>query len=117
MNKKSWHAICAVAIVILSGCGGLSVDKIREQETTYQAKQAELEAKMNAKGRIVYATKDIPEGSVVRADALEEREIEQSKIPQDAMTSASLVVGRKVKYEIGAGQIIGQHDLILVHHK
>jgi pilus assembly protein CpaB len=85
--------------------------KVSEQEKTFQSKQQELEAKMSLKGKVVYAIKDIPEGATIPTEALEERELEQSKIPQDAITSASLAAGRVAKYGISSGQIVSQHDL------
>jgi len=85
--------------------------KVSEQEKTFQVKQQELENKMNAKGKVVYTIKDIPEGQTIPTEALEEREIEQSKIPQDAITSSSLAAGRVAKYGISTGQIVSQHDL------
>ncbi len=96
-----------VAGVIAIGVTGI----ISEQTKTYEARKAELEQKANAKGKVVYTVKDIPEGQPIPSDALEEREIEQSKIPQDAITSASLATGRIAKYGILAGQIVSQHDL------
>jgi len=85
--------------------------KVNEQESQFKAKQTELEAKMSAKGKVVYTIKDIPEGQTIPTDALEEREIEQSRIPQDAITAASLAAGRVAKYGIASGTIVSQHDL------
>jgi pilus assembly protein CpaB len=99
--------IIGLAIVVTMMVTG----KVSEQERTFQAKQAELETKMNQKGKVVYTIKDIPEGQTIPTEALEEREIEQSKIPQDALTSASLAAGRVAKYGISTGQILSQHDL------
>jgi len=81
------------------------------QEQALKAKESDLIAKMSAKGKVVYAIKDIPEGSTIPVEALEEKEIEQAKIPQDALTSASLAAGRVAKYGIQTGQIVSQHDL------
>jgi pilus assembly protein CpaB len=99
--------IVGLAVVVTMMVTG----KVSEQEKTFQSKQAELEQKMNAKGKVVYTIKDIPEGQTIPTEALEEREIEQSKIPQDAITSASLAAGRVAKYGISTGQIVSQHDL------
>jgi pilus assembly protein CpaB len=99
--------IIGLAVVVTMMVTG----KVSEQEKTFQAKQAELETKMNQKGKVVYTIKDIPEGQTIPTEALEEREIEQSKIPQDALTSASLAAGRVAKYGISTGQIVSQHDL------
>ncbi len=66
---------------------------------------------MSQKGKVVYTIKDIPEGQAIPTEALEERDIEQSKIPQDAITSASLAAGRVAKFGMTSGQIVSQHDL------
>lgn len=83
----------------------------QQQEAQLKAKEQDLIAKMSAKGKVVYAVKDIPEGSTIPVESLEEKEIEQAKIPQDALTSASLAAGRVAKYGIQTGQIVSQHDL------
>lgn len=105
----------AIMLLIIIGLAVLVTmlvtGKVTEQQKSFEAKQAELENKMNAKGKVVYTIKDIPEGQTIPTEALEEREIEQSKIPQDAITSASLAAGRVAKYGISTGQIVSQHDL------
>ncbi len=70
-----------------------------------------LKAKLEAKGKVVVAIKDIPEGQTIASEALEEREIEQGRIPADGITSASLVAGRVAKYGISTNMIVSQHDL------
>ncbi len=62
-----------------------------------------MKRKAEAKGKVVYAIKDIPEGQTIPTEGLEERELEQAKIPQDAITSASLAAGRIAKYGIAFG--------------
>jgi pilus assembly protein CpaB len=99
--------IVGLAVVVTMMVTG----KVSEQENQYKQQKADLEQKMNAKGKVVYTIKDIPEGQTIPTEALEEREIEQSKIPQDAITSASLGAGRVAKYGISSGQIVSQHDL------
>ncbi len=64
-----------------------------------------------AKGKVVIALKDIPEGMSIPMDYLEEREIEVGKIPVDSVSNASLVAGRLSKYGIASGQLLSQHDL------
>src|ERR1700722_5112776 len=105
----------AVMLLIIIGLAVLVTmmvtGKVSEQENQYKQQKADLEAKMSAKGKVVYTIKDIPEGQTIPTEALEEREIEQSKIPQDAITSSSLAAGRVAKYGISTGQIVSQHDL------
>ncbi len=64
-----------------------------------------------AKGKVVYAIRDIPEGTSIPMDYLEERELEVGKIPVDSVSNASLVAGRVSKFGIAAGQLLSQHDL------
>src|SRR3984885_13749733 len=85
--------------------------KVSEKKKTFQEKKQKLENKMNAKGKVVYTIKDIPEGQTIPTEALEEREIEQSKIPQDAITSSSLAAGRVAKYGISPGRIVSQQGV------
>src|SRR5271156_1505554 len=99
--------IIGLAVVVTMMVTG----KVSESEKTFEARKAELESKALAKGRVVYTIKDIPEGQTIPSDALEEREIEQAKIPADAITSASLASGRVAKYGISTGNIVSQHDL------
>lgn len=77
-----------------------------------RSKQDEFESRITAQGNIVYSVKEISEGTTFKVSQLAEREIEQTKIPADALDSLSLVVGRKAKYDIPPGQIISQHDLV-----
>ena len=61
-----------------------------------------MDAKYSAKATVVYAIKDIPEGQTIPSEALEERQIEQSKSPEDALASITLATGRTSKYGITA---------------
>src|SRR5277367_218821 len=79
-------------------------------EADWQAR-ADLEAKLNATGRVVYAIKDVQEGQEIPRSALVEREIPQMRMPMDAITSVDLLVGRTAKYGIEAGAIVSQHDI------
>ncbi len=63
-------------------------------------------AEANQKGQVVYAAKDIPEGTEITADALEQREELISKIPTGAMTSTSAGVGGLAAYPIQQGTIV-----------
>lgn len=99
--------IIGLAVVVTMMVTG----KVSESEKTFEARKAELEQKATAKGKVVYTTKDIPEGQTIPSDALEEKEIEQNKVPADAITSSSLAAGRVAKYGISSGQIVSQHDL------
>ncbi len=106
-----------VLLTVLIGLAALVtfivMGKTQESEEQLRMKQLDLEARSSAKGKVVYAIKDIGENEVIKSESLEERLIPQSKIPVDALTSASLASGRISKYGISAGQIVSQHDLAL----
>lgn len=80
----------------------------KQQQQIDQMKAAQT-AEQNQKGPVVYAAKDIPEGTEITADALEQREELQSKIPAGAMTSPSAGVGGLAAYPITQGSIVLQN--------
>ncbi|MDZ4832586.1 MAG: SAF domain-containing protein [Candidatus Melainabacteria bacterium] len=82
-----------------------------DEQAVAATRMKDLEEKMNAKGIVVYAIRDIPEGALITADALEQRAVAQSKIPQTALSLSSVAVGKKAKYGIISGQILAEHDL------
>lgn len=103
---------------MLAGIIGLAVfvsmlvaDKYNQHSQTLADKEREMNEKLNRMGTVVYCTKDVNEGTTIPADALEEKKIEASKIPQDALTTTSLATGRVAKYGISQGHIVSQHDL------
>lgn len=105
-------AVLIAGIVLLAFVVAWMVtSKINSGEQMYAEKQRELDAKYSAKATVVYAIKDIPEGQTIPSEALEERQIEQSKMPEDAITTATMATGRVTKYGVSIGQIVSQHDL------
>lgn len=78
-------------------------DKARKEITDIKSAQ---EAQASLKGPVVYATKDIPEGTEITADALEVKEEAQAKIPAQAMTNPSAGVGGVAAYPIQAGTMV-----------
>jgi pilus assembly protein CpaB len=71
----------------------------------------DLERKNNAKAKVVYVINDIADGQVITSEALEEKEIELTRTPQDAVTNSTIAIGRTVKYGVSTGQILSTHDL------
>jgi pilus assembly protein CpaB len=72
---------------------------------------ADIHSRANARAKVVYAVKDVPEGSIIPAEALEEKEIELSRAPQDSVASTAMAAGRIAKFGMQAGQIVSTHDL------
>ena len=71
----------------------------------------DLERKNNAKTKVVYVVRDIADGQVITSESLEEKEIELTRTPQDAVTNSTIAIGRTVKYGVSTGQILSTHDL------
>ncbi len=63
------------------------------------------------KGMVVRATKDIPEGSLIDPSYLEELSIDQSKIPESAISSPALAAGLYASVPIAQGTVILQGHL------
>src|SRR5437763_64631 len=82
---KSLTFIVGVALVV----AWMVTTKISSDEQTFATKQKEIDAKYSAKSTVVYALKDVPEGQTIPSEALDERQIERSKVPEDAITSAT----------------------------
>jgi pilus assembly protein CpaB len=99
--------IIGLAVVVTMMVTG----KMGESEKQAAQQIAAMKAQTEQKGKVVFATKDIPEGATIAGDALEEREELTTKIPPDALVSTSMAVGRIAKYGIPAGQLVSSHDL------
>jgi len=78
------------------------------QDEARRAQQAAENAN-SVKTKVVYAAKNIEEGEIIPAEALEERDVEANKAPIDAFNSINAVVGQQAAYTVPAGQIVSQH--------
>ncbi len=105
-----------VFLVVLALLAGwlvfLAITPGHDDDDKLDGRQRRLEdASVSAKGNVVYAAREIKQDDIIAADALEERETLQIKIPFDALTSSSLAVGRMAKRPIAKGQRLSQNDL------
>jgi len=97
--------ILGLAVVVTMYVMGIvngSADEARRATEAAKAQQS-------VKTKVVYAAKNIEEGQIIPAEALEERDVDASKAPIDAFTSTNAVVGQQAAYPVPAGQIISQH--------
>ena len=99
--------IIGVAVLVTVAVTGS--ESVRDK--TFNDTITEMERKNNAKTKVVYVIKDIADGQVITSEALEEKEIELTRTPQDAVTSSTIAIGRTVKYGVSMGQILSTHDL------
>ncbi|MBX9878354.1 MAG: Flp pilus assembly protein CpaB [Candidatus Obscuribacterales bacterium] len=104
--------VMLLAIVVLAiGVTTLIVSYVHEQETrTAEAIRKAQQAEQGELIRVVKAVKDIPEGSAITFEALEEKEI-RGHYAQGTLNNASLAVGRTAKYLIPAGNLVSFGDL------
>ncbi len=129
MRSKVWTLIvvCVLSISSLSSCATkkVAVHGIRTSQndvdvepallppgSTFQEKQAALEAEMNAKVKVVLAARDIRKGTVWRKDQLVEKEVAASTVPDRAIEHASAAIGRKVRYGVDKGQVVCEQDIV-----
>lgn len=105
----------ALLLLIIVGLAALCTMIVT---TSDAAKKAELDktiAEMNdrakTKAKAVYVLKDVPEGSIIEADVLQEKDIELARMPIDALPNSTTAVGRIAKFGVSAGQILSTRDL------
>ncbi|MDP3509742.1 MAG: SAF domain-containing protein [Candidatus Melainabacteria bacterium] len=98
-DLRSCTAVSAIVLsfLLLSGCSTAT---------------PEADAPLGATANVVYAIKDIPENKEITLDAVEQRELEEIKIPEAAIYKTDEVVGKISKYGICKGQIICTNDLL-----
>ncbi len=116
LNVTRLNPVVLVAIVIVMAVVAMMLtnQKFTETEEEKNKIKQDYESKMNAKGSVVMAKKDIPEGEIITSDMLELKETEQSKIPIDALTSLQMAQGQTAKVAIGAGQMLRNSDFAVV---
>ncbi len=93
-------------------------DRFDRQSAFAEARgKKDLGGGLQAKGKVVFCTKFIAAGESIKPENLEEKEVVQSKIPMDALTSASLCDGKISRRSILPGQVLLQHDLLQTYVK
>lgn len=99
-DLRSCTAVSAIVVsfLLLSGCSSTAT--------------READSPLGATATVVYAIKDIPENKEITLDAVEQRELEEIKIPEAAIYKADEVLGKISKYGICKGQIICTKDLL-----
>lgn len=105
------HVMLALIIGFAASLSWMISHDMTSKAQVYEDKLHNLEKERNAKASAVFAIKDIPQGQEIPIEALETREIERTRVPQDAIETTSLAAGRTAKYGITAGNIVSQHDL------
>jgi hypothetical protein len=115
LSNKSWKRqwvdvfLVAASATLVTACGST---KIAQQEDDLMKKQAELETKLFEQGKVLYARTDIDAGSIVQPDWLEERSVQISRIPLDALPSRGDAIQHRAKFDIPAGQVVSKFDLV-----
>jgi pilus assembly protein CpaB len=99
--------ILGLAVVVTMYVMGM----VNQSQEQLQRERALHEQQQSAKTKVVYSTKNIEEGEIIAQEALEERDVEQSKAPVDAFNSSNAVVGQIAAYPIPAGTIVSNHAI------
>jgi len=102
--------VVAGFITILTSAVAGTPDTIHKAENV-DSNQTEVLIGYDTAVRVVYALKDIPDGTPISSSDLEERVIERSKMPEWAVTSSALAEHRMANHKISAGQILTVPDL------
>ncbi len=112
LNITRLNPVVLVAIVLVMAVIAMVVTnkQFSEQEDEKNRVKQEYESKMNAKGSVVLAKKDIPEGEIITSEMLELKETEQSKIPIDSIQNLQMAQGQTAKVNIAAGQMLRSSD-------
>ncbi len=112
MLSRAPPGVMLVMIVGLAVVLTISFTSNEEARNTEMKRRlADAEAHNMAKTKVVYIVKDIAEGQLITADALEEKVVELNRVPQDALTNSTIAIGRTTKYGISTGQILSSRDI------
>jgi flagella basal body P-ring formation protein FlgA len=107
--------ITVSSLIFLTSCA--NIERTNVQTKSFEQEEAEIEARMNAKSKVVCIKKNIAEGGTLKAADIEERESYTSSIPIDGLTSKSQAVGRQVKRDMDTDEVVCQHQLIPIKAK
>jgi flagella basal body P-ring formation protein FlgA len=88
-----------LTIMCASACGDYNRDRSSDIER-------QTEADLNKKGRVIYTNKEIRKGELIALEDVEERELLQRLIPENACNSTSQAVGQVAAYTIPAGTLL-----------
>lgn len=73
--------------------------------------QAAHKAELDATEKVVYATKNIAEGEIISAEAVEEKPVQKTRAPVDSLNSVNAAVGYVAAYTIPAGTVVSTHAI------
>lgn len=65
----------------------------------------------NETGHLVYVTKPVLKGTLIRSEDVTRAEVEQAEVSAKSYTSPILVVGRKASHDLAVGQSISDGDI------
>lgn len=112
-----WSAV--IVISLLTGPMLFQQFMKREAEAEAQRQEIYKESRrvlggggLSAKGKVVVCVSQIRSGDFFSPEMLEEIEVSQSKIPMDAITSASILAGKISRSYIQPGEIIDQAEVL-----
>jgi flagella basal body P-ring formation protein FlgA len=99
-----WKYLTSIAIAL-----GLSCPGAHPQSETPAIPADHVRG---SKRVMVYVIKDIPAGSTIRNDEIQERAMGRGKPIGEPVLCRNYAIGRKAKYEMQVGQIVDETDLL-----
>jgi flagella basal body P-ring formation protein FlgA len=90
------------ALLALTGGCLTSSQRTRQPAPSLQASQ---------QGKVVYALRNIPKGSVIKPEDLKEQDIDTCKINQGSIVSVHDTFGKTARFDIHEGEQVGLYEL------
>lgn len=84
------------------------------QELDLIEKKQDLQAGMRAKGKVIRVARNLQAGHRIRSQDLQEVEVEQSRIPVDAMWSQDMAIGMNLRKSVDHDSILTNSDIATV---
>ncbi|QQR56689.1 MAG: flagella basal body P-ring formation protein FlgA [Candidatus Melainabacteria bacterium] len=81
------------------------------QEMELMEKKRDLQAGMRAKGKVIRVARNLQAGHRIRSQDLQEVEVEQSRIPVDAMWSQDMAIGMNLRKDVAHDSILTNSDI------
>jgi sialic acid synthase SpsE len=111
LKRRAFLAILLLGTAsLVTGC--MSPEQLAATAKRIKARKEELDSQ-NPEVKVVYAKRNISKGNIFSDDDIEERVVHvlEAHMPEDATHSKNVVLMKKAKNDVPAGQAICFHDL------
>lgn len=98
--------VSVIVLVAVGACGWAYMNAQSQADAERESNMAVMDAGRNPRTKIVKIVKDVAKGQTIAPDDLEEAEIPNEKVPESALSSASLAAGRVAAVDISQGTVL-----------